>query len=88
MNINDYPTPETDKAWQGCSPMDFKGLEILTKMRDLERRLALCRDALKVFAEYHTGDLSNVGGATLISPQFSAQAFKDAKKALTATAPK
>jgi len=39
-NLNEYETPETDAIWKNNG-------NILEHARDLERRLAMCRDALK-----------------------------------------
>jgi len=41
--------------------------------------------ALRPFAEYFDGDLTTIGGGTMVSPQFKLQLFKDAKAAIAAT---
>lgn len=41
-------------------------------------------EALLPFASFFEGDLSSVGGGTLVSPTFTVQQFKDAKAALLA----
>lgn len=38
--------------------------------------------ALKPFADYFEGDLSDVGGGTMVAPPFLLQRFKDAKAAI------
>lgn len=54
----------------------------------LRAKLKLATEALEPFANFHDGDLSNVGGGTLVSPEFRMQVFKDAQTALAAiTAP-
>jgi hypothetical protein len=51
MNLDDYPTPETDyRKYKAFPPSGALGIGfdvVDTEMaRDLERRLAACRDAL------------------------------------------
>jgi hypothetical protein len=53
--------------------------------RALELECAGLRAALKPFAEVFDGDLGQIGGGTLVSPQLKAQLFKDAKRALNPT---
>ena len=60
--LNDYPTPETDNAAYDVTNADAEWGQTREKStggshccadlaRDLERRLALCRDALKEISE-------------------------------------
>jgi hypothetical protein len=44
--------------------------------------LRVAREALEPFANHYDGSLDNIGGGTLVSPQFPLQAFKDAKAAI------
>lgn len=46
MNLNDYPTPLTDAAIKKHGD-EFTGHMARNFARDLERKLALCRDALE-----------------------------------------
>jgi hypothetical protein len=92
MNLEKYPTPETDDA--ACYPVHEKTV-IMTEFytreaaaafvpihhaRNLEQRLALCRDALKgVIESAHPHHENN--------PAMFA-AFKAGREALEATKPK
>ena len=94
MNLEDYPTPETDAVAEECSEMltncgddiELNGKAIIataSKFADLsstlERRLALCRNALEYYsnapwAPYTAGRATNFASI--------------AEKALAATEPK
>ena len=49
MNMNEIPTPESDDCYNKCvlTPGHGNGLVMRSKMRDLERRLAIARGVLK-----------------------------------------
>jgi len=71
MNLNEYKTPLTDEFGETPIPTDDKyqpnypvALHAWVDFaRDLERKLALCRDALKAIAET-TKELKSYGKAT------------------------
>jgi len=48
MNIDEIPTPESDDCYHKCvlTPGPGNGLVMRSKMRDLERRLTIAREAL------------------------------------------
>jgi hypothetical protein len=75
MNLTDYPTPETDAA---IYPTDICDVVWPEHARDLERRLAACREALKeiLFIRQEPLPLVDLDEARSI-----------AKRALTLTAP-
>ena len=47
--MNEIPTPESDNCYHECvlTPSPGNGLIMRSKMRDLERRLTIAREALK-----------------------------------------
>lgn len=52
MNLEDYPTPETDAAWDANQQDSTEG-DLWALASSLERRLALARDTLlRVHNEY------------------------------------
>ena len=84
MNIEDYKTPETDAAEIYVKTFSKKGrLEGMNShARDLERRLAMCREALK-----------NIASAVVMKSRDSGKCVSDnvideAKQALESTKPK
>jgi hypothetical protein len=75
--LHEYNTPETDALAEkiGDIPHGTQNPRY-HKCRDLERRLAACRDALEEIANYNPGLTSGCALASI------------ARKALTLTAPK
>ena len=57
--LNEYETPETDKAT--CMVTDIMGayaeLTNPKTSRELERKLAMCRDTLRLVADNYNGQL-------------------------------
>ena len=54
MNIDQIPTPETDAEWNSpdvCTQFPELAYAMRKKSKDLERRLALAREALEYVAE-------------------------------------
>jgi len=53
MNIDEIPTPESDDCYHKCvlTPGPGNGLVMRSKMRDLERRLTIAREALMAIAD-------------------------------------
>ena len=58
-NLNEYETPITDKAT--CTVMDVMGacseLTNPKPARDLERKLRMCREALRTVADNYNGQM-------------------------------
>ena len=54
MNIDEIPTPESDAAYKQLLLESDKShrIRMRSKMRDLERRLTVSREALKIVARY------------------------------------
>ena len=52
--MTEIPTPESDNCYHECvlSPSPGNGLIMRSKMRDLERRLAACRELLASLDPY------------------------------------
>ena len=50
MNIEDYPTPLTDAVDSENEDFDVVYARMTSLASDLERKLAMCRDALSGFA--------------------------------------
>ena len=97
MNLDSYPTPETDAFGETPMPtLEHSGYaDYVTAInhwidhaRDLERRLALCRDALSVV--YNKGEGCEVFPPDEAGkPEYSwHERFIIVSEALTATAPK
>lgn len=62
-NLKEYETPETDEAIRASESMPTFQMEIISlrsDLRNMERRLAACREALALVKEMHeheaTGD--------------------------------
>ena len=51
--MNEIPTPESDNCYHECvlTPSPGNGLIMRSKMRDLERRLTIAREALMAIAD-------------------------------------
>jgi hypothetical protein len=74
MNLSDYPTPETDKLQKHMGSIGF------THGRDLERRLAACRNTLELVLRR--------GQGMQRSDQYLNEVLSACRKTLTETAPK
>ena len=74
--LANYPTPETDAA---VYPMDVCDVVWPEHARDLERRLAACREALEVVLRR--------GYSMQRSDQYLREVLQTARTAITLTAP-
>ena len=83
MNLTDYPTPETDALLLKLGVPTCTGdYEMLTLVRNLEQRLAMCRDSLKQIAAFKTMKSHDAGRV------ISEDAKDIAIEAIAATEPK
>lgn len=78
MNLIDYPTPLTDAIHEGRRDRYLGGTVPFEFAADLERKLALCREALQKIQRIQRQ----------LSTNTTFQTWNIAKDALTATEPK
>ena len=88
MNINEIPTPETDAFFRQDALKNLDKYPAAAFARDLERRLAIARDALQAAIDCGMVPASSAsdGGGNCHSKQV--RVADQIREALTQTAPK